>query len=877
MPASLLDYLARFSHYEKDTACVFPRGYRTLRWSYGEVLEQAQRVATLLDERRIGHGDRIMLWGANCGEWLAAFWGAMLRGVVVVPMDQAATPEFAARVFAQVGATLLISSRELRIPSVPATIHFEDFSQLSSAKPLDPVSLTRDDVLEIVFTSGTTGEPKGVVITHGNVLANLEPIEREMQKYLRYERIFHPLRFLNLLPLSHVFGQFMGIFVPPLIGATTLFLDSIKPAEIARTIHDERVSVLITVPRLLGSLRELLEIEMTSRLGQARMRSEMEQASSEHFGWRWWRFRRIHSRFGWKFWAIISGGATLDHDDEEFWRRLGFAVIQGYGLTETTSLVSLNHPFKLGRGSIGKALPGREIRLDESGEILVRGDSIAKTYWVNGSPVSAREGEWFRTGDLGAVDEAGNLYFKGRKKNVIVTAEGMNVYPEDLEAALKSDPAVRDCLVIGIERGGNAEPCAVLVINSREPYPPNTTASGAPNIPVDETQTRVPHSARFSQGGVGAEASRIVTGANAKLAAHQQIRLWVVWPDEDFPRTSTQKPRQDLIAAYARAQIADSQTASQNRAAVGGLESAIASVTKRDAALGASAKLDDDLNLSSIDRVDLLTALEQRYQVELDESRFAEATTVSDLEQMLHEAGAAPARSQYRYPRWAQRWPVTWIRTATYYLLTWPATRIMARPQVIGREHLENLRGPVLFISNHVTYIDPGPLMFAMPRRFRHRLAIAMQGEMLAQMRNPPKSMNVFRRAIEQLSYWLVTALFDVFPLPQRSGFRDSFAFAGESVDRGYSVLIFPEGRRTTAGAMSPFRAGIGILAQQLKIPIVPMKIEGLFRLKQENRKFARRGEIQVIVGEPVEFGEDADAEEIARELETRVKNLKPG
>ncbi|HET9742601.1 MAG TPA: AMP-binding protein [Terriglobales bacterium] len=883
MSSSLIDYLAHFSQYGNDAACVFPRGYRTVRWSYGELLGYAQRLATRIEFLGIGQGDRIMLWGANCGEWLAAFWGAMLRGVVVVPMDQAATPEFAARVFAQVGAKLLISSRELRIPSAPVTIHFEDLSQLSSAKPLDPVSLTRDDALEIVFTSGTTGEPKGVVITHGNVLANLEPIEREMQKYLRYERIFHPLRFLNLLPLSHVFGQFMGIFVPPLIGATTLFLESIKPSEIVRTIHNERVSVLITVPRLLGSLRELLEIEMTSRLGEERMRSEMERASSEHFGWRWWRFRRIHSRFGWKFWAIISGGATLDHDDEEFWRRLGFAVIQGYGLTETTSLVSLNHPFKLGRGSIGKALPGREIKLDDSGEILVRGDSIAKTYWVNGSPISAREGEWFRTGDLGAVDEAGNLYFKGRKKNVIVTAEGMNVYPEDLEAALKSDPAVRDCLVIGIEHGGNAEPCAVLVLNSREPHPPNTAASGAPNIvpvlnetSVSQSEPRVPHSARFSQGGVGAEASLLVTRANAKLAAHQQIRQWVVWPDEDFPRTSTQKPRQDLIAAYARAQIADSTTTARADAGLSGVEAAIASVTKRKIQSSAMAKLEDDLNLSSIDRVDLLTALEQRYQVELDETRFAEATTVSDLEQMLHEAAAVPPISHYRYPRWAQRWPITWIRTVIYYLLTWPATRIMARPEVIGREHLDNLKGPVLFVSNHVTYIDPGPLMFAMPRRVRHSLAIAMQGEMLAQMRNPPKSMNVFRRAVEQLSYWLVTALFDVFPLPQRSGFRDSFAFAGESVDHGYNVLIFAEGRRTTDGTMSPFRAGIGILAQQLRIPIVPMKIEGLFPLKQENRKFARRGEIQVIVGEPVEFAEDADAEEIARELENRVKNLSP-
>ena len=833
---SVVEYLAQFSRYRRDTVCVFPRGYRTLRWSYGDLLGQAERFATLLEDRGIGKGDRVMLWGANCGEWLAAFWGALLRGAVVVPMDRTAAPEFAARVFEQVGSKLLVSSRGLTLLASGSPLHFEDFTSLPSARPQPAISATREDAVQIVFTSGTTGEPKGVVITHGNILANLEPIESEMQKYLRYERIFHPLRFLNLLPLSHVFGQFMGIFVPPLIGATTLFLESIKPAEIVSTIHRERVSVLITVPRLLGSLREMLETQMRERKRDAKLQTEMESAGKEHFGLRWWRFRHIHSQFGLKFWALISGGATLDRDDEEFWRRLGFAVIQGYGLTETTSLVSLNHPFKLGRGSIGKALPGREIKLDESGEILVRGASIAKSYWVGGQPVAAREGEWFRTGDLGAVDDAGNLYFKGRKKNVIVTAEGMNVYPEDLESALRAEPDVRDCVVIGVERGGNAEACAVLVVNN------------GPDA-----------------------ASRAVSEANAKLGAHQRIRQWVLWPDSDFPRTSTQKPRQDLIATYARAQIAQSGNGNLPRSAI---EAAIAGLGKSGSETQPTSRLDDDLNLSSIDRVELLTALEQRYQIELDENRFAEAATVGDVQRILREASAVPSHSRYHYPKWAQTSLVRGIRVAVYYLFTWPATLIMAKPAVVGRERLKNAKGPLLFISNHVTYIDPGLLMFAVPARYRQRLAIAMQGEMLAAMRRPRAELNVFQRMIEIVSYWLVTALFDVFPLPQRSGFRESFAFAGESIDRGYSVIVFPEGRRTTDGEMTAFRAGIGILAQQLKVPVAPMRIDGLFPLKKEGRRFARRGELRVIVGEPVQFPDEMTEEEIAKDLETRVKNL---
>jgi len=832
---SITEYLTHFPRYGRDTACVFPRGYRTLRWNYGDLLSYAERFARFLEDRGICKADRVMVWGANCGEWVAAFWGTLLAGAVVVPMDHAAAPEFAARVYEQVSAKLLVSSRGLTLTKASSTIHFEDFSVLPRSRPVSPVQSSRDDAAQIVFTSGTTGEPKGVVITHGNILANLEPIEREIQKYLRYERIFHPLRFLNLLPLSHVFGQFMSILVPPLIGGTVLFLESIKPSEIVSTLRKERVSVLVTVPRLLGSVREMLEAELRARIGEAALLTELEKAGNEHFAWRWWRFRQIHSRFGWKFWAIISGGATLYHGDEEFWRRLGFAVIQGYGLTETTSLVSLNHPFKLGRGSIGKALPGREIKLDESGEILVRGDSIAKTYWVNGRPVAAREGEWFRTGDLGAVDEGGNLYFKGRKKNVIVTAEGMNVYPEDLEAAIRRNSAVRDCMVVGVERGGNSEPCAVLVLKD------------------------------------GAEAAaRCIAEANSTLGAHQRIRHWVVWPDSDFPRTSTQKPRQDLIRAYADAQLTHSPNGVVPRTAI---EAAIAALGKSSGATG-TAKLDDDLNLSSIDRVELLSVLEQRYQVELDESRFAEASTLADVQQILSEASAAPRQSRHHYPRWALSWFVRWIRIVIYYLLTWPATLIMAKPTVIGRERLRATQGPVLFISNHVTYVDAGLLMFAMPAHYRHRLAIAMQGELLSGMRRPRAEINILQQIVEILSYWLITAFFNVFPLPQQSGFRDSFAFAGECVDRGYSLVVFPEGRRTTDGDMSPFRAGIGILAQQLNIPIVPIRIDGLFPLKKEGRRFARRGEIKVIVGEPVEFQNGSGEEEIARDLQLRVSSL---
>src|ERR1035437_6742820 len=484
-----------------------------------------------------------------------------------------------------------------------------------SDQPVVPPSLTRDDVVQIVFTSGTTAEPRGVVITHGNILANLEPLEREIGKYLRYERIFHPLRFLNLLPLSHVFGQFLGIFLPQLLSATVIFQDTLNLTEVLHVIKRARVSVVVAVPRLMESLKDKLLRDFDAAGRREWFQRQFAAANNQHFVRRWWRFRKIHSQFGWKFWAFISGGAALDAETEEFWRRLSFVVIQGYGLTETTSLISLNHPFHMSRRSIGKVLEGREIKLDENGEILVRGANVAAGYWQGKElKPGLSEAGWFRTGDLGELDGEGNLYFKGRKKNVIVTREGMNIYPEDLENALRQQPGTRECVVVGLEQGGNAEPCAVLIL--RDSVDPES----------------------------------LVRRAN------QQMRRWLVWPEQDFPRTPTQKPKTAAIQQAVEQHFASGD----DRASVpqGALAELIARVTGRSVGpLTPDARLDGDLNLSSMDRVELMSALEDRYQVDLTGATSTGGSRVGDLER-LRRGPQKPPQSGYRYPRGAQRCPI---------------------------------------------------------------------------------------------------------------------------------------------------------------------------------------------------------------------------
>jgi long-chain acyl-CoA synthetase len=273
--------------------------------------------------------------------------------------------------------------------------------------------------------------------------------------------------------------------------------------------------------------------------------------------------------------------------------------------------------------------------------------------------------------------------------------------------------------------------------------------------------------------------------------------------------------------------------------------------------------------------VELMSALEAKFHVELNETAFSSAKTVADVERLLQQPAAQ--HTKYIYPRWTQREPVRWLRLAVYYALVWPATQFLRHPKIIGREHLLGLRGAVLVISNHITRrADIGLILAALPRRFRHRLAIAMGGETLREMRAPPKGWFPLKRWAYQLGYWLITALFNGFPLPQFSGFRESFRFAGESAYRGYSVLVFPEGEvnNTTTGEMAPFQSGIGMLTENLRIPIVPMRLDGVWQMKLEHRRLARFGEITVRIGRFVTFPAGTPPDEIAYDLENLVRSL---
>jgi len=873
--AHLASLIEEFRRHSAEAAAVAHRGNRRYTTTYGDLAELAGGFAAELDRRGVVPGERVVLWGENSAEWIGVFFGCLLRGVIVVPLDAAGSSEFAERVVTDVAPKLVVGDARL-LDSLDKEgedggVPLMALAGIAAHLPAEPNFAVSDAVNEqtpfqIVFTSGTTAEPRGIVHTHRNVLVTLEPIEREMAKYRKYERWVHPLRFLHSLPLSHVFGQFMGLWIPGLLAAEVHFAEGLEPSRMTELIRRERISVLIAVPRVL----QLMRAHLLGRF--AWLAAALESSAGLSVWKRWWRFRRVHGALGWKFWAVISGGATLPPALEAFWNGLGFALIQGYGMTETAALVTLNHPFHVVRGSIGKPLPGREVKITDEGEILVRGDMVTGATWAGGA-MHARQGEWLATGDLAEKSESGELRFLGRKGDVIVTGAGMNVYPGDLESAMVKQTGVRGCVVVACEFAGGAEPVAVVLFN-----------------------------------GSDAEMQAAVADANGGLAEYQQMRRVLRWPELQFPYTTTGKVIRRQVARWACESLAGRRQAGAGGAAMGRdvlLEMVVEVTGERASGAGDGdgdgLRLSEDLHLDSLGRVQLQSVLEQRLGLELEDDAVANLATLGDLRAMVERemgggiarvgAGAgvemaaipigvaktsesAASAQEHVYPRWPWSWPVRAMRVVWIELLMRPLVWVLGAPRVV-RAAEEMPEGPVLIVANHVTAYDGALVLYALPGKMRRHVAIAMQGAMLLDYRRGRNQENGFLNLLAPAAYWLITALFNVFPLPQARGFRRSFAHAGEAMDRGYSVMIFPEGTRSRDGEMHAFRSGIGLLAQESQVPIVPVALVGLGAMKAGRERWFHTGRLEVRVGEaiPVE-AQRGEPGQVAAMLEERVRAL---
>ena len=904
--ATLIDDFRRF---DREIAVVHYRGNRRHVTTYGDLARLAGRFAAFLAQQGIVQGDRVLLWADNSAEWIAAFHGCLLRGVLAVPLDAAGSADFAARVAADVRPKLAVGDALLLAklaaahsgpeiaPSASSTLafpplafpklDFEDWLDHLPEAEMGAISgMMADTPLQILFTSGTTGEPKGVVLTHGNVLSSVGPIEDGAQPYMRYERLVHPLRILHTLPLSHVFGQTMGLWVPPIFRAELHFESRLAAPHIIELIRTERISVLAAVPRVLALLKAHLE---AARPKLAERAARSQNLSS----WRrWWRFLGVHREFGFKFWAFVSGGGALPGPLEQFWNALGFVLVQGYGMTETTALITLNHPFHVAKGTIGKPLAGREVKLAADGEVLVRGPMISGATWQGGE-LRPRQDEWLATGDIAERQESGELRFLGRKSEVIITSSGLNIHPEDIEAAIEAQPEIAACAVVAMETPTGPEPCAVLACR-----------------------------------GTGCNVAAAIERANATLAEFQRISRWVLWPEPDLPRTSTGKVRRKPVAAWlARIQAAAATTSSgalgTSDVAFGPssdwLLALIAQITgEAHPGVGDELRLNEDLHLDSLGRVQLSAAIEERLGIVQGNGLLEEVHTLGELrrlvggaevaevgdsgtnDQATEKTGSEGAKEQgsektgtdgtgqqqsvippaprvrFVYPEWPWWKPFQWLRVAFLEAIQRPLTWLLAAPRVVGPA-TPLPPGPLLIVGNHVSAYDGPLIQYALAGPLRRHIAVAMAGDMLNDYRHwrnpdwPPGHKGIW--LLGPPAYWLVTAFYNVFPLPRQRDFQLSFAHAGKAMDRGYSVMVFPEGVRSE-GQLARFRPGIGLLAKQCGVPVVPTAIRGLGEMKAGRRRWFRSGHLEVCVGEAIRFSTEESEAAITARLHDEVERL---
>ncbi|HLH42557.1 MAG TPA: AMP-binding protein [Bryobacteraceae bacterium] len=814
---TLLDFFESLAA-ETGEFLVYDDGYRSWSRTYRDVVYAARHFALRLRAHNIGKGEKIVFWSENRPEWIAALWGCLLEGVVAVPVDYHSSADFAARIAAIVQARAILTgdaaSAAAGLFSSAAVWPFRQFDWPARAPGDSPgPSLSPDDLAEIVFTSGATAEPKGVLITHRNLLSNIVPVENEVKKYRKWGTPFYPIRFLNLLPLSHLFGQSLATFIPPMIGGAVVFQRSYHPAEIMRQIHRRRVSVLVSVPKILEVLRDYVRQAFP----------ETAQASAGgHWLGKWWRYRRVHRAFGWKFWAFIAGAAPLDPAVEEFWSRLGFLVIQGYGLTETAPIVALNHPFHARKGTVGAPIGGVEVRLAEDGEILVRGGNVSQGYY--GQPAAIADGGWLHTGDIGEQDRQGRLIIRGRKKDMIVLPDGRKVFPEDVEAVLRSIAGVRDCAVVGPDR--------VHAVLALEP---------------------------------NADAEDIVARANRRLEEHQKIREVSCWPSgEDLPRTAgTAKLKRGEILQRIAQGLPPSHAAPR-----GGLIELLQRYAPGRAITPETAL--DQLGLSSLDRIQLLMEMEQA-EMPIDEASFTAAKTVGDLARPALPSARQPEAEPFEFPQWSLAWPARWLRRAAQPLLLLPLARIWMRLAVAGLENLRPLEPPVIFAPNHQSHLDVPAILCALPARWRYRIAPAMSKEFFDAHFHPAR-FGLYRRFLSGLQYYLAALCFNAFPLPQRGiGARRALRYMGELMAQGWCVVIFPEGDRTRAGEIRPFQPGAAMLASHARVPVVPVRIEGLDRVLHRDAHWPTRGPVKISFG-PALTLEGSDYAAQARDIHDAVK-----
>lgn len=821
-----------------------------------QLLALVDRLADELSALGVQDGDRVITWlpsGWQTPVYLFALWKL---GAIVVPFDREMNQDAAARIVQRVEPRLIVVDGAEPPPWAPAelAVTWWEPGTKGPPTPQPPADLPRDpsipaaphagegeqdgaerggrrewerpseELAAIFFTSGTTGNPKGCMISHANLISQIEaagdiiPLDADC-------------RLASILPLSHLFEMTCGMLYPIARGAAIHYVPSRRAPDILRVFQENQITHMVAVPQLLTIMGQALDGQLQEKLPKLAYDAMTALADRLPFSARRALFLPIHKKLGGKLRLFGAGGAALTPETQHLWERMGIRVVQGYGTSECSPLVAGGSPDgSTPPGSVGRPIRGVLVRLTAEGELQVHGPNVMRGYWKDPERTAEvlTDDGWYSTGDLARIDDQGNLYLAGRAKELIVLPSGMNVWPEDVESALRADEAVKEAAILGVPTPGGGMVLHAYLVPTRE---------------ADRQR----------------DVSPMVAHANGRLAQHQRVATASWWPDPDFPRTSTLKVRRHLLPLpeAVHAVAVDSTLAADDP-----VGQAVATVAKVPAVTDTQTL--GELGLDSLALLDLGLALEDKTGKSVGEQDLTLDMTVAQVRETLARApalgagvGGAPRRSPERRSSSQPLWPYTWGRVfrALRAPLMLAYKLAVTRTIVLGAEHLTNLPSRLILAGTHHAHADEPLLRAALAQtpaaHLSNRLVVAARA-------------NAFDTMPRTAAWYSILAL-GLYPLRQYGEQDVSLRGLAKLVQQGNPLLIFPQGRHTHPAAErsgdpeAAFKPGVGHLATQLDAAVVPFGVAGTEKIMPEGVKpwfmvgdtpiLIRKGELAIAFG----------------------------
>ena len=908
MPSFYDRFVECAERWPENTALQIQRHDHLESCNYAELRRMAESVGRWITENGLARGSRLAILADNHPRWVAAYLGIIASGCAAVPLDTALHADQVTKLLKDSGSSVLFcdakhvpvareAANEISLGVVlmdpERMAQISDHEQWLTNLPVifdsgpgkfKAVDAKLDELASLLYTSGTTADPKGVMLTHANMLGEVEAV-------FNWVEISPSDALLGVLPMFHVLAQMANLLLPLVKGARVVYLETLNTTELLRALQERDITVFAVVPQFFYLIHERIFQEVAKRRAVTQkvfqglmtlnriLRKVGMNAGPVLFS-------KVHDTLGKKMRYLATGGSRFDPQIGNDFHDLGIDVLQAYGLTETTAAVFANSPKNNVIGSVGQALKGVEAKIVDPqpqedggpavGEVALRGAVVMKGYWNRPDATAAvmRDG-WFLTGDLGCFDAHRNLFLTGRKKEVIVLSNGKNVYPEEIEAHYLKSPLIKEIAVMGLEgkpgEGGDRL-CAVVV----------------PNFEVLRQRkiVNVKEAIRFD-----------IEGLSQKIASTKRIGSYEIW-QEDLPRTTTRKIKRFEVEKRVKADLArksredDSELAAEKpltpeqiawldqSSVQRALQIVREAARSKPPQMRPDLNLDLDLGLDSMQRVELLSQLEEALGGNVDESQLAEIYTVHDLIEAVLQSAASGAGGPGTRPVFAG-WKAILaeepsptevvalarpqpLSNAFWYLISrllQMVARDRFRLQVRGVEKLPK-SGPYILSSNHQSYLDAAVLASVLPSDVFDKVFAVGTSDIFGQ--------GLMLRLARSLRVVVVDPDANLIPAMRAGAF---------GLRQGRALILYPEGERSIDGTPRVFKKGAAILSIHMQAPIVPVAIDGFYEAWPRNRPFQGFAPLSIVFGDPIIPPPETEASEAAyekltAELRTRVVKM---